>query len=141
MVAPRRRRVEVTELAQRDLAFLASETPKIAQLAARMLRELAAGTMTGDALQDLPFYADLSGCFKLKFGVGQPPPHRIVYRVMPDQTVEVLEVAVIESRDEAYVYLLAAARLGHLPATSQPKLKRVHQTVIARRSARRKNKN
>ncbi len=138
MVAPRRRRVEVTELAQRDLASLGSETPVIAQLAARMLRELAAGTVTGDALQDLPFDGDLSGCFKLKFGVGQPPSHRIVYREMPNQTVEVLEVVVIESRDDAYVYLLAAARLGKLPATSQPKLKRVHQTVVARRSARRK---
>lgn len=138
MAAPRRRRVEVTELAQRDLAFLASETPVVAQLAARMLRELAAGTLTGDALRDLPFYGDLSGCFKLKFGVGQPPSHRIVYREPPGQTVEVLEVVVIESRDDAYVYLLAASRLGQLPATSQPKLRRVHQTVIARRSARRK---
>jgi hypothetical protein len=133
--------VEVTELAQRDLAFLVSETPRVAQLAAGMLRELAAGSVTGDALQDLPFYGDLSGCFKLKFGVGQPPSHRIVYREMPNQTVEVLEVVVIESRDDAYVYLLAAARLGRLPATSQPKLKRVHQTVIARRSAIRRNKN
>jgi hypothetical protein len=141
VVASRRGRVDVTELAQRDLAFLGSETPIIAQLAARMLRELAAGTVTGDALQDLPFYGDLSGCFKLKFGVGQPPSHRIVYRELPDETLEVLEVVVIESRDDAYVYLLAAARLGQLAATSQPKLKRVHQTAIARRSARRRNKN
>ena len=133
----RRRHVVVTELAGRDLRFLTDEDPAVARLAAQKLRDLQGGLVDGEPLRNLAFYGDLSDCFKLRFGLGNPPSHRIVYRQLPDTTIEILEVVAIEARDDAYVYLLASYRVGVLPESSEPKLKRVHQQVIARRTKRR----
>ncbi len=78
---------------------------------------------------------DLSDCRKLYFGLGNPPSHRIVYRVL-DETIEIIEIVAVEARADMYVYLLAALRLGRLPAETKPQLNRVHQQIIAKRARR-----
>jgi len=82
---------------------------------------------------------NLSDCRKLYFGGANGRSHRVVYRQLPDhETVEVLEVVVVESRSEMYVYLLASQRMGRLPTESGARFTRLHQATISRRGAARK---
>ncbi|MEK7422632.1 MAG: hypothetical protein AAB131_02210 [Actinomycetota bacterium] len=78
---------------------------------------------------------DLTDCRKLYFGLGDPPSHRIVYR---DLAGEIVEIVAVEARAEMYAYLLAAVRLGRLPIEAKPGFNRVHEQVIARRSTKRR---
>lgn len=114
------------------------------ELRATALVELVRdGRVTGKGLESLPSYGDLSDCRKVYFAAtgSGPPTHRLVYQVVDDaalEVVEVVEVVAIEARDEGYVYLLASDRLGRLPEETQPRKKRTHEAVIARRGAQRK---
>jgi hypothetical protein len=44
----------------------------------------------------------------------------------------------LESREDAYVYLLAAERLRRLPEETQQEFKSVHQRIIAKRALKKK---
>ncbi|MBK5224177.1 MAG: hypothetical protein JJE52_15145 [Acidimicrobiia bacterium] len=48
-----------------------------------------------------------------------------------------VEVVAVEARDEGYVYLLVAERLGRLPEETKARKKRTHEAVVARRGAQR----
>lgn len=63
-------------------------------------------------------YGDLADCRKWYFGpAGRPQStHRLVYQESAGGGVEVLEVIAVEGRPGGYVYMLAADRLGRLPA-------------------------
>jgi Txe/YoeB family toxin of Txe-Axe toxin-antitoxin module len=135
-----RREIRLLEAAVKDIERLAEDDPRLAIRARALLGLLEDGRATGAPLASLPSFGDLSDCRKIYFGRSDDITHRIVYRIIDDTEVariEVLQVVAIEQRDEAYAYLLASRRLGGLPTESAPKLKRVHQIVIARRGAAR----
>jgi hypothetical protein len=140
MSLPRDRSALFLAAAKADIGRLAEDDPAIARLALRMIRDLEAGTAEGVALTEMAKTGDLGDCRKLYFGTGKPPSHRIVYRTLdadPGQ-IEILEIIVIESRSDLYVYLLAANRLGRLPEETRPQYNRVHQAALARRAARKR---
>jgi hypothetical protein len=83
-------------------------------------------------------FGDLSDCRKVYFGYGGPPTHRIVYRELDENTIEIIDVVAIESREDAYVYLLAAERLRRLPEETQQEFTSVHQRIIAKRALKKK---
>jgi len=131
--------------AEADVGRIDAEDPAVAKLALRLAKKLEAGTISGVRLEDMSRTGDLSDCFKVLFGVGNPPSHRLTYRqiepaeptVQVGPVVEVVEVVAVEQRDQGYVYLLTASRLGRLPAETKSLYNRVHQSVIQRRSNKR----
>jgi penicillin-binding protein-related factor A (putative recombinase) len=62
-----------------------------------------------------------------------------VYRELDENTIEIIDVVVIESREDAYVYLLAAERLRRLSEETQQEFKSVHQRLIAKRALKKKD--
>ncbi len=84
----------------------------------------------------------MSDCRKIYFSAtGNGATHRLVYQVLEEareERIEVVAVVAVENRDDGYVYLLAANRLGRLPVETKPKLNRVHQRFIAQRGKKRK---
>ena len=137
---PPRRIATFLPAAKADVGRLHDDDPDVARLALLKIRDLEARLVDGVTLEEMAKTGDLGDCRKLYFGPGKPPSHRIVYRhVDGDPTaIEIVEVIAIESRSDMYVYLLAALRLGRLPAETKPHFNRVHQGVIAGRSAKRK---
>ena len=133
-----KRSVTVSEAASKDIARLERETPGLGVRSRALLTLIEAGRLSGDPLKLLASYGDLSDCRKIYFSLrGTGATHRLVYQVLQagGQTViEVVSVVAVESRDEGYVYLLAANRLGRLPPETEPKLKRVRQQFIAKRA-------
>lgn len=140
MIAAHRREVTFLKAAKDDVGRLYEDAPDIARHALSKVRDLAAGRVEGQPLQDLAKGGDLGDCHKLYFGLGNPPSHRIVYRHIgrSPQKVEILEIVAIESRTDMYVYLLAAARLGRIPVETKPHFNRLQQEVIASRADKRK---
>lgn len=130
-----RRPVQFLKQARADVERLATDDPQLAVLALHRARDLEVGRLEGEPLDDMAKTGDLSDCRKLYFGLGNPPSHRIVYRVL-DETIEIIEIVAVEARADMYVYLLAALRLGRLPAETKPQLNRVHQQIIAKRARR-----
>jgi hypothetical protein len=128
------RRVTLLAAAKADLERLRHDDPELVPLALRMLRDLEQGAADGQPLDEMAAAGVLRDCRTLYFGRGAPPTHRIVYRVLPDERIEVLEVVAVEAREDRYVSLLAAQRLGRLPTASQRRFTRLHQATIARRS-------
>lgn len=128
-----RRRVEFIAAAVNDLSRL---TPALRRVAVGLVNEIAERRIDGEQLHSLARSGDLGDCRKIYFGVGQPASHRIVFRILEDGSIEVVEVIAVESREDSYVYLLAAVRLGRLPAESRPQFDRVHQRLIAKRGRR-----
>lgn len=122
--------------AKEDIGRLRNDDVGLANLALGTIRALERREVDGVPLEEMATTGDLSDCRKLYFGVGNPPSHRIVYRDLGGEEVEIVEVVAVEAREELYAYLLAAVRLGRLPDESRPRLNRVHQQVIARRSAK-----
>jgi hypothetical protein len=136
---PRRRRALFLEAAKEDVARLAEDDRRLARSALQAVRDLERGEVDGLPLADMALTGDLTDCRKLYFGLGSPPSHRIVYRELgPSGDIEILEVVAIEARDELYAYLLSAARLGRLPDESKPRFNRLHQQIVQRRAARRR---
>ena len=134
----RRRKTELTSAALADLKRLGDEDPALPKMALDKLRDFEAGRIDAIPLSELAETGDLGDCLKIYFGPGKPPSHRIALRRVDESTVEVVEVAAVEARQDAYAYLLAASRLGRLPRQTKPEFERVHQTVIARRGRRKK---
>lgn len=121
------------------MARLAEDDRRLARSALQAVRDLERGEVDGLPLADMALTGDLTDCRKLYFGLGSPPSHRIVYRELgPSGDIEILEVVAIEARDELYAYLLSAARLGRLPDESKPRFNRLHQQIVQRRAARRR---
>jgi hypothetical protein len=139
-VTTRRRRAELLPQAKQDIELLAGDDPQVAKVALRTIKDLEARRIEGEPLHDMAAAGDRSDCRKLYFGVGSPPSHRIVYRELGEREIEVVEVVAVEARDELYVHLLASLRLGRLPAESQPRLNRVHQSLIERRSRQKRDR-
>ena len=111
---------------------------RLGQHAASMLKQIAAGSVTGVPLEKMPKFGDLSDCRKVYFGYGNPPSHRIVYREIDETHIEVFEIVALESRDDAYVYLLTALRLQRLPQETHQEYMSVHQRIIAERAKKKK---
>ena len=135
---PKRRIVQISNEADGDLGRLIEIDRRLGQLAASMLKQLAAGSVTGVPLEKMPKFGDLSDCRKVYFGYGNPPSHRIVYREIDEARIEVFEIVALESRDDAYVYLLTALRLQRLPQETHQEYMSVHQRIIAERAKKKK---
>jgi hypothetical protein len=137
-VQPKRRIVQISNEADGDLGRLIEIDRRLGQLAASMLKQLAAGSVTGVPLEKMPKFGDLSDCRKVYFGYCNPPSHRIVYREIDETRIEVFEIVALESRDDAYVYLLTALRLQRLPQETHQEYMSVHQRIIAERAKKKK---
>lgn len=134
------RKIEISPEARQDLLRLKASDIAIATVAASMLKRLASGSASGVPLEKMPKFGDLSDCRKVYFGIGNPPSHRMVYRIIDEIRIEVFEIVAVESRDDAYVYLLAALRLQRLPVETQQEYQSVHQRMIASRAAKKDKK-
>lgn len=134
------RKIDISPEARQDLLRLKASDVALATAAASMLKRLASGNVSGQPLEKLPKFGDLSDCRKVYFGYGNPPTHRIVYREIDETHIEVFEIIAVESRDDAYVYLLAALRLQRLPAVTTQEYQSVHQRMIASRAAKKDKK-
>ena len=128
-----RRRLEYLPAAVGDLKRLQQDDPTLAAEAGRILNDIAAGRRDGEPLSAMAATGDLSDCRKIYFGHRNEPTHRIVLQLRPDGTFEVVLVVAVESRADAYVYLLSAERLQRLPTLQQPHLDRLRQQRIAKR--------
>lgn len=135
-----KREVRVSSDADKDIERLEKIDRRLSELAYNMLREIAAGTVSGESLEKMPKFGDLSDCRKVYFGYGNPPTHRIVYRIIDETRIEIVEVIAIESRDDAYVYLLTALRLQRLPTETHSEYQSVHQRIIATRAKKKPKK-
>ncbi len=129
------RKASWTELAVADLDRLAADNPQLPRLALDAVKRVEQGD-NGEPLEDSARTGDLSDCYKIYFGIGQPASHRLVYRLLPNDKIEIVEVIAVEARDNAYVYLLAAHRLSRLPDETRQIFNRLHQAVIKARAAR-----
>ena len=121
-----------------DLKRLLADDRRLALRAYAMVELIVDREVVGDELLLLPSYGDLSDCRKVYFGAtGTTISHRLVYREIADDRLEIVEIVAVEQREDGYAYLLAAARLDRLPAESKKRFNRLHQTVIKRRSENR----
>ena len=127
------RRVDFLVAAVKDLDRL---TPALRRIAIGLVHDVAERRLDGEPLHSVARAGDLGDCRKIYFGVGNPGSHRIVYRLLDDGSVEVVEIVAIEAREDAYVYLLASIRLGRLPSETRPQFDRLHQRLIAERGQR-----
>ncbi len=132
------RKIDISPDARQDLLRLKSMDVALATVAASMLKRLASGSISGVPLEKMPKFGDLSDCRKVYFGYGNPPTHRIVYREIDETQIEVFEIVAVESRDDAYVYLLTALRLQRLPQETHQEYMSVHQRIIAERAKKKK---
>ncbi len=121
-----------------DLVRLDQDNHRLVVRAQALVELVVDREIEGEEFKLLASYGDLSDCRKIYFGVTAEPTHRIVYRLLADEEIEVVQVVAVEQREEGYVYLLAAQRLAQLPAETKGRLNRVHQDVIKRRSESRK---
>jgi len=131
------RTIDISPDARQDLLRLKASDIALVTVAASMLKRLASGSVTGVPLEKMPKFGDLSDCRKVYFGYGNPPSHRIVYRLVDETRIEICEVIAVESRDDAYVYLLTALRLQRLPQETHQEYMSVHQRIIAERAKKR----
>ena len=138
MASRKLRTLKIRPEAREDVRRLTKLDRRLAVVAATALRNISNGTTVGVPLEKMAKFGDLSDCRKVYFGYGNPPTHRIVYRELNEKTIEIIGVVVIESREDAYVYLLAAERLRRLPEETQQEFKSVHQRIIAKRALKKK---
>jgi hypothetical protein len=138
MASRKLRTLQIRPEAREDVRRLTKLDRRLAVVASTALRDIANGTTVGVPLEKMAKFGDLSDCRKVYFGNGSPPTHRIVYREIDEETIEIIDVVVIESREDAYVYLLAAERLRGLPEETQQEFKSVHQRIIAKRALKKK---
>lgn len=133
-----KRQAHYLPAATADLARLEQDNHRLVVRAQALVELVVDREIEGAELKLLASYGDLSDCRKVYFGDTTEPTHRIVYRLLDDHAIEVVEVVAVEQREEGYVYLLAAQRLARLPAETKKRLNRVHQGVIKRRSESRR---
>lgn len=132
------RTIDISPDARQDLLRLKASDIALATVAASILKRLASGSVTGVPLEKMPKFGDLSDCRKVYFEYGNPPSHRIVYREIDETHIEVFEIVALESRDDAYVYLLTALRLQRLPQETHQEYMSVHQRIVAERAKKKK---
>jgi hypothetical protein len=135
-----RRQVTFLAAARDDLARIAADDPSLANHVMSKIRDLEAGRVDGVPLKSMAKTGDLGDCRKLYVGTSRPASHRVVYRALDDagNKIEVVEIVEVEARADQYAYVLSAVRLGRLPTKTVPEFNRVHQRIIATRSAQRK---
>lgn len=133
-----KRRAHYLPAATADLGGLEQDNHRLVVRAQALVELVVDREIEGEELKLLASYGDLSDCRKIYFGVTSEPTHRIVYRLLADEEIEVVQVVAVEQREEGYVYLLAAQRLARLPGETKKRLNRVHQGVIKRRSESRR---
>ena len=138
MASRKLRTLQIRPEAREDVRRLTKLDRRLAVIASTALRNIANGTTVGVPLEKMAKFGDLSDCRKVYFGYGNPPTHRIVYRELDEETIEIIDVVALESREDAYVYLLAAERLRRLPEETQQEFKSVHQRIIAKRALKKK---
>jgi len=138
MASRKLRTLQIRPEAREDVRRLTKLDRRLAVVASTALRDIANGTTDGVPLEKMAKFGDLSDCRKVYFGYGNPPTHRIVYRELDEETIEIIDVVALESREDAYVYLLAAERLRRLPEETQQEFKSVHQRIIAKRALKKK---
>ena len=138
MASRKLRTLQIRPEAREDVRRLTKLDRRLAVVASTALRDIANGTTVGVPLEKMAKFGDLSDCRKVYFGYGNPPTHRIVYRELDENTIEIIDVVAIESREDAYVYLLTAERLRRLPAETQQEFTSVHQRIIAKRALKKK---
>jgi hypothetical protein len=138
MASRKLRTLQIRPEAREDVRRLIKLDRRLAVVASTALRDIANGTTVGVPLEKMAKFGDLSDCRKVYFGYGNPPTHRIVYRELDEETIEIIDVVALESREDAYVYLLAAERLRRLPEETQQEFKSVHQRIIAKRALKKK---
>jgi hypothetical protein len=138
MASRKLRTLQIRPEAREDVRRLTKLDRRLAVVASTALRNIANGTTVGVPLEKMAKFGDLSDCRKVYFGYGNPPTHRIVYRELDEETIEIIDVVALESREDAYVYLLAAERLRRLPDETQQEFKSVHQRIIAKRALKKK---
>ena len=139
MASRKLRTLKIRPEAREDVRRLTKLDRRLAVVAATALRNISNGTTVGVPLEKMAKFGDLSDCRKVYFGYGNPPTHRIVYRELDESTIEIIDVVAIESREDAYVYLLAAERLRRLPEETQQEFTSVHQRIIAKRALKKKH--
>jgi hypothetical protein len=138
MASRKLRTLKIRPEAREDVRRLTKLDRRLAVVASTALRNIANGTTVGVPLKKVAKFGDLSDCRKVYFGYGNPPTHRIVYRELDEETIEIIDVVALESREDAYVYLLAAERLRRLPEETQQEFTSVHQRIIAKRALKKK---
>ena len=138
MASRKLRTLQIRPEAREDVRRLTKLDRRLAVVASTALRDIANGTTVGVPLEKMAKFGDLSDCRKVYFGYGNPPTHRIVYRELDEETIEIIDIVALESREDAYVYLLAAERLRRLPEETQQEFKSVHQRIIAKRALKKK---
>jgi hypothetical protein len=138
MASRKLRTLKIRPEAREDVRRLTKLDRRLAVVAATALRNISNGTTVGVPLEKMAKFGDLSDYRKVYFGYGSPPTHRIVYRELDENTIEIIDVVAIESREDAYVYLLAAERLRRLPEETQQEFTSVHQRIIAKRALKKK---
>ncbi|KGA09923.1 MAG: hypothetical protein GM46_6515 [actinobacterium acAcidi] len=138
MASRKLRTLKIRPEAREDVRRLTKLDRRLAVVAATALRNISNGTTVGVPLEKMAKFGDLSDCRKVYFGYGNPPTHRIVYRELDESTIEIIDVVAIESREDAYVYLLTAERLRRLPEETQQEFTSVHQRIIAKRALKKK---
>ena len=138
MASRKLRTLKIRPEAREDVRRLTKLDRRLAVVATTALRNISNGTTVGVPLEKMAKFGDLSDCRKVYFGYGNPPTHRIVYRELDESTIEIIDVVAIESREDAYVYLLTAERLRRLPEETQQEFTSVHQRIIAKRALKKK---
>ncbi len=138
MASRKLRTLKIRPEAREDVRRLTKLDRRLAVVASTALRNIANGTTVGVPLEKMAKFGDLSDCRKVYFGYGNPPTHRIVYRELDEETIEIIDVVALESREDAYVYLLTAERLRRLPEETHQEFTSVHQRIIAKRALKKK---
>lgn len=106
-------RVRLTASALEDLDHIHARSIEALQQVFRQLRRLDDGEITPVPLQDYAKTRDLSDCGKIVVEVDNGPEYRIVVRGTGTR-YDVLDVFVVELRDDDLAYLLAGLRLGRI---------------------------
>ena len=106
-------RVRLTAAALEDLDTIYARSVEALKQVFRQLRRLDDGEITPVPLQDYAKTGDLSDCGKIVVEVDNEPEYRIVVRDT-GTSYDVIDVLVVELRDDDLAYLLAGLRLGRI---------------------------
>lgn len=106
-------RVQLTAAALDDLDRVSARSVEALKQVFRELRRLDDGEITPVPLQDCAKTGDLSDCGKIVVEVDNEPECRIVVRDT-GTGYDVIDVLVVELRDDDLAYLLAGLRLGRI---------------------------
>lgn len=106
-------RVQFLDAAVEDMRAVAARSTVVLREVARLLKELDAGRLTPQPLQDYAKTGDLSDCGKIVVAVEGEPEYRIVVRDV-EGGFEVCEVVAVEDRTGDLPYLLAGLRLARI---------------------------